>query len=161
MGCPQNSLTFTTMAWLLHTSDSPKSHYGIWQPGLPPSSSSLCSGRSRDFWSRDTGPWGFAILEASFSAQWLIKAWNLCPVGCPWPQDFTLAFRILEKEQFSMKMEERWGDLEVVVGLDMRRKKGTFNQPANVRGWEVFVLGKTRKPTLTEHLLYQRSASLI
>lgn len=69
VGCPQNSLTSTTMAWLLHTSDSPKSHCGIWQPGLPPPSSSLCSGRSWDRWSRDTGPWGFAILEASFSAQ--------------------------------------------------------------------------------------------
>ena len=31
------------------------------------------------------------------------------PVGCPWSQDFTLAFRILEKEQFNMKMEEGWG----------------------------------------------------
>lgn len=82
-------------------------------------------------------------------------------MGCPWSQDFTPAFRILEKEQFNVKMEEGWGDWEIVVGLDMRRKKVRFNEPANIRGREVFVLGKTRKPTLTEHLLCQRAASLI
>lgn len=53
------------------------------------------------------------------------------------------------------------GGWEIVVGLDMRRKRVRFNQQADIRGREVFALGKTRKPTLTERLLCQRSASLI
>lgn len=166
-------LTLVTLMWaaprthshsplqhgLLHTSVSSKSHYGIRQPGLPPPSSPYAVD--------DLGIPTVTLVpgdlpsRSQLQCSLLIKAQNQCPVGCPWSQDFTLAFRILEKEQFNMKMEEGWGDWEIVVGLDMRRKRVRFNQQANVRGREVFALGKTRKPTLTEHLLCQRSASLI
>ena len=57
---------------------------------------------------RDTGPWGLAIQEPA-SVLIVDQSTESVPVGCPWSQDFTLAFRILEKEQFNMKMEEGWG----------------------------------------------------
>lgn len=72
-------------------------------------------------------------------------------MGSLWFQDFTPAFRTLEEEEFNMKMEWGLGD----SGGRYEKKKLTFSQPVNERGREVFVLGKTRKPTLTEHLLHQ------
>lgn len=64
---------------------------------------------------------------------------------------FTPTFRTLDKEQLHIKIGVGLGG----GGDEHEKKKLTFNQPVNERGWEPFVLGKTRKPTLTEYLLGQ------
>lgn len=63
-----------------------------------------------------------------------------------------MAPRTFEKGLFNTEEEGQMGD----NGDGYEKKKLTFNQPVNKRSRQVFVLGKTRKPTLIEHLLYAR-----